>query len=177
MLQNKGGKNSSRWSDTQDSDLNRKSLIILMIQKKLDTTIAEFWYQDKMKPGLLSDFMDIRFLLRICPRCVPSLVPYWIWALGIHFKRPNSGGEIIKLSSNWYKFDCQFKFCELIAKKGENETRSTFSPGSFWSSPSQGAFSVAGVSTQLFLPLWNWKFPQSKKIVRFHNRNGNAGGA
>ena len=61
-------------------------------------------------------------------------------------------------SSNWHQFDCQFKFWDNDCQKRKIRTKSTFSSGSFWSSPSQGAFSVAGVGSQLFL--LPQKFPQ-----------------
>ena len=116
--------------------------------------------------------MDSRFLLRICPGYKPSVVYYWVGVLGMYLKCPKFEGEIIKSSSRSLSIQI---FWELIAKNESMSTRSTLSQGSYWSSPSQGAFSMDGVSTQLFLPLW--KFLQCKKIVRFHNRSGKAGGA
>jgi len=77
----------------------------------------------KIASLLLADFMEFRFLLRICPRYIASLGHYWIAALGSQSKWPNSVGQMIELWSIWVAI-CLLRF--WLSKKKEKMNRFYF---------------------------------------------------
>ena len=109
----------------------------------------------KIASLLLADFMEFRFILRICPRYTASLGHYWIAALGSQSKWPNSGGEMIELWSIWVAI-CLLRF--WLSKKRKKAIVSSFPTDSFRTSPALCGFIVTMFGSLFFFTLWKFHF-------------------
>ena len=112
----------------------------------------------KIASLLLADFMEFRFLLRICPRYIASLGHYWIAALGSQSKWPNSGGEMIELWSIWLAI-CLLRF--WLSKKGKKEPLLLF--------PQTLSGLLLRCVALLWLCLGNYSFSRSKSSIFAHH--------